>query len=90
MRLIDIGINLMSRQFDRDRDDVVARARAAGVERLVITGTDLRSSEAAKAYMDFGAGPRACVGQQLALTLGSLLLAAIVHAADEEGLLDDE
>lgn len=49
MRLIDIGINLMSRQFDRDRDDVVARARAAGVERLVITGTDLRSSEAATA-----------------------------------------
>ena len=46
-----------------------------------------RSSDAAKAYMAFGAGPRACIGQQLALTVGALLLASMVHDASEEGLL---
>jgi len=47
MRLVDIGVNLMSRQFEGDRDGVLARAREVGVGRMVITGTDLRSSEAA-------------------------------------------
>jgi TatD DNase family protein len=47
MRLIDIGVNLMSRQFEGDRDGVLARARERGVERMIITGTDLVASEAA-------------------------------------------
>ncbi len=47
MRLIDIGVNLMSRQFEGDRPDVLARARKARGERMIVTGTDLRSSEAA-------------------------------------------
>ncbi|WP_305805304.1 TatD family hydrolase [Stenotrophomonas sp. YIM B06876] len=38
MHLIDIGANLTHDSFDRDRDDVLARARAAGVVQMVITG----------------------------------------------------
>ncbi len=49
MRLIDIGVNLANRQFQRDLDDVLARARAAGVERFVITGTSLDVSRSARA-----------------------------------------
>ena len=44
MRLIDIGANLASNQFKGDRDEVLARAREAGVERLVITGSDVDGS----------------------------------------------
>lgn len=42
--LIDIGVNLAHRSFDADRDAVVERALAAGVTKLVITGTDAQSS----------------------------------------------
>ncbi|MEL6431460.1 MAG: TatD family hydrolase [Planctomycetota bacterium] len=44
MRLIDIGANLASNQFKGDRDEVLSRAREAGVERLVITGSDVDGS----------------------------------------------
>ena len=37
--LVDIGANLAHDSFDDDRDEVLARARAAGVTRLVITGS---------------------------------------------------
>lgn len=45
--LIDIGLNLAHDSFDHDRDHVVATARAAGVHRMVITGSTLESSRAA-------------------------------------------
>ncbi|UYK85133.1 TatD family hydrolase [Xanthomonas sacchari] len=38
MTLIDIGANLTHESFDRDRDAVLQRARAAGVAQLVVTG----------------------------------------------------
>ncbi len=38
MQLIDIGANLTHDSFDRDRDAVLQRARAAGVARMVVTG----------------------------------------------------
>jgi TatD DNase family protein len=44
--LVDIGVNLAHRRFDADRDDVLARARAAGVTRMVITGTSVAASRA--------------------------------------------
>jgi TatD DNase family protein len=47
--LVDIGVNLAHRRFDRDRDEVLARARTAGVTRLVITGTSVAASQAAVA-----------------------------------------
>ncbi|KRE64912.1 TatD family hydrolase [Paenibacillus sp. Soil750] len=49
-QLIDIGVNLMHRSFDQDREDVVARAVAAGVTPLLLTGTSLRSSDEASRY----------------------------------------
>ena len=45
--MIDIGLNLSNPQFDADRDAVVQRARQAGVEALILTGTDLAESQAA-------------------------------------------
>lgn len=43
--LVDIGINLTHRSFAKDRDAVIARATAAGVSTLVITGTSVRESQ---------------------------------------------
>ena len=48
MRLIDIGVNLTSKQFRSDLDEVVARALAAGVARMVVTGTSLAASHEAR------------------------------------------
>jgi TatD DNase family protein len=39
MQLIDIGINLAHDSFDSDRDAVIARAAAAGVVQMVVTGS---------------------------------------------------
>jgi TatD DNase family protein len=47
--LIDIGANLTNKVFRRDFDDVLARARSAGVSTIVVTGTSAGSSEAAAA-----------------------------------------
>jgi TatD DNase family protein len=47
--LIDIGSNLTHDSFARDRDDVMARALAAGVGRQVVTGADMASSGQAAA-----------------------------------------
>jgi TatD DNase family protein len=49
-QLIDIGINLMHRSFNADREDVLKRAQTAGVKQLVLTGTAVRSSQEASAY----------------------------------------
>jgi len=48
--LVDIGFNLTSSQFDPDRDAVLARARDAGVEHMVLTGTSLEGSRRALQY----------------------------------------
>lgn len=50
--LIDIGANLTHDSFDRDRDDVLERAAAAGVRRLVVTGTSVAASAAAAALAE--------------------------------------
>lgn len=41
---VDIGVNLTATQFAADRAEVVARARAAGVDRMLLTGTSLPDS----------------------------------------------
>lgn len=66
---IDIGVNLMHRSFHADREEVVRRASEAGVEPLIVTGTSLRSSEEAAAY----------IGRQAA---GTLYSTAGVHPHD--------
>jgi len=55
MKLIDIGINLMNPSYDKDRDEVVKAAVAAGVSPLVITGSSERSSFDAALYTRRGA-----------------------------------
>jgi TatD DNase family protein len=50
MQLIDIGVNLMSPSFDRDREAVLAAAEAVGVSPLIITGSSIASSAAAIAF----------------------------------------
>jgi TatD DNase family protein len=47
--LIDIGVNLTGRQFSQDVDAVIHDAVAADVTRMVVTGTSMRSSDAASA-----------------------------------------
>lgn len=49
MQLIDIGANLTHAAFQPDLDEVVARAHAAGVGELVVTGTGVEESRAAVA-----------------------------------------
>lgn len=48
--MIDIGVNLLHDQFDGDREAVVERAWQAGLEHMIITGTDVTGSRAAAAY----------------------------------------
>lgn len=45
--LIDIGINLAHDSYDADRDAVIARAEAAGVVQMVVTGSSAASSRTA-------------------------------------------
>ena len=42
--LVDIGVNLTHESFDRDRDEVLRRARDSGVRRLIVTGTSVTES----------------------------------------------
>jgi TatD DNase family protein len=45
--LIDIGINLAHHGYDHDRAAVIARAQAAGVRHMLVTGSDLDSTRRA-------------------------------------------
>ena len=45
--LVDIGANLAHDSFDPDRDAILARAREAGVARIVVTGSSMDSSRRA-------------------------------------------
>jgi len=44
MALVDIGANLAHESFNKDRDQVIARAVAAGVSQIVITGSSVAGS----------------------------------------------
>jgi len=46
MRITDTHAHLFWESFREDFDEVLARARAAGVERMVVVGTDVASSRA--------------------------------------------
>ncbi len=47
MRLVDSHCHLQAERFDPDRDEVIERARAVGVERILVPGWNLPSSAAA-------------------------------------------
>ena len=46
-KYIDIGVNLTGSSFKKDMSQVVERAQEAGVEKLIVTGTDIKHSEQA-------------------------------------------
>lgn len=48
--IVDIGVNLMHRSFNQDREQVVERARENHVTPLILTGTSLRGSIEAARY----------------------------------------
>jgi TatD DNase family protein len=48
--MIDIGINLMNKAYNADRDEVIKNAKKANVEPMIITGTSLKSSITAADY----------------------------------------
>ena len=49
MELVDVGANLGHESFDRDRGQVLTRARAAGVAQIVVTGASEAESATALA-----------------------------------------
>ena len=54
MELIDIGVNLTGSQFKKDRVEVIERAAAVGVKRIIVTGTsDQANTQAAKLVKRF-------------------------------------
>lgn len=55
-KYIDIGVNLTGSSFKKDLPEVIERALEAGVERLVVTGTDVAHSEQALALSHEYAG----------------------------------
>ena len=57
MRLVDIGANLTHAAFRDDLDAVLARAREAGVETIIVTGTTVEESlQASTLGLPFTAG----------------------------------
>ncbi|GAW95033.1 3'-5' ssDNA/RNA exonuclease TatD [Colwellia marinimaniae] len=47
--LIDVGVNLTNKRFDKDREEVIARAQSAALSGLLITGTSVAESKKALA-----------------------------------------
>ncbi len=47
MKWIDIGINLTNRRYQKDRPQVIENALIAGVEKMIITGTNVNESKKA-------------------------------------------
>jgi len=62
MQLIDSHCHLDFPDFDPDREEVLARARAAGVDTLINPGADLPSSQRAVALAEKQPGVYAAVG----------------------------
>jgi TatD DNase family protein len=62
MRLIDTHAHLQFDDYDADRAEVFSRARAAGVERMLIVGTDLLTNRQALELVASQPGLYAAVG----------------------------
>ena len=54
--LIDIGANLAHDSFDEDRDEIMQRAIAAGVSRIIVTGASDEGNVAAVALAEANPG----------------------------------
>ena len=96
-KFVDIGVNLTGSSFKKDIPQVIERAQLAGVEKLIITGTDTRHSELAIAlteqfesicYSTAGLHPHHAsdYSNDLASELGDMLRHENVVAVGECGL----
>lgn len=96
MRLIDSHCHLQADRFEDDVDAVIEAARRAGVERILVPGWNIASSERALAlldrhpWLDAAAGihphDAAKVGEEAYARLDALLTDARVVAVGETGL----
>jgi TatD DNase family protein len=68
--LIDIGANLAHESFDADREAMLQRARAAGVEAIIVTGSSLDSTRQAIAQVQDDAAAARIDHPQLYATAG--------------------
>lgn len=94
--LVDIGANLTHESFQRDLSDVIARARAANVTRMIVTGTDVAHArqavemarQFAGLYATAGVHPHDASGwsEDVAQALGDLYTLPEVVAVGECGL----
>lgn len=50
--LIDIGVNLTSKRFEKDFDEMMQRAAASGVSKMIVTGTSISESSSASVLAD--------------------------------------
>ena len=60
--MIDIGVNLANSAFAADRAAVIERAKAAGVDAMIVTGTSIEESRSAVALANPAAGLYATAG----------------------------
>ena len=96
MRMIDTHTHLNDPKFEVDLDEVISRAKAAGVERIVVCGYDLPSSLRAveiaeryeSAYATVGVHPHdsKTFGEEMVHELRELSGAGKVIAIGETGL----
>jgi TatD DNase family protein len=77
--LIDIGVNLTNKRFDKDRDDIIIRAKNKGVEQFIVTGTSIDESQKAL---------NLCKDYQQKHP-NTLFSTAGVHPHDADGVNDD-
>lgn len=77
--MIDVGVNLTNKRFDKDRTELLVRAKKKGVEQMLITGTNIDESKKALALCQF-------YQQQFPNRLFST---AGVHPHDADGVSDD-
>lgn len=59
-QIIDIGLNLMNKQFDIDREGVMKRAEEENVVPLIITGVHLNDSKKAASFAEKYPGKLYC------------------------------
>ena len=80
--MIDIGANLLNPVFDADRREVLRRARAAGVDAIVLTGTSVASSRAGADFASRGGGDAGSAGESSHEPIPRLFATAGVHPHD--------
>lgn len=89
MALIETHAHLDSPRFEGERDEVVRRARMAGVTQIVTIGTDVASSQSAVELADRHEGVWASVGvhPHAAESVGPTSLAELARLAREPGVV---